>query len=145
MPAIQTLGATVDVTHRAHGRCACSHAPLHAGFANQSVPLYLSEMAPFRHRGSMNILFQLCTTIGILAAQLINYAVQDWANGWRLSLGLAAVPAVVLFLGGIFLPESPNSLIERCARLLLTSDGRESFGGGRLWGLTRLGRPPCML
>jgi len=39
--------------------------------------------------------------------------VQDWAHGWRLSLGLAAVPALVLLAGGILLPESPNSLIER--------------------------------
>ena len=33
--------------------------------------------------------------------------------GWRLSLGLAAVPATVLLLGGIFLHDTPNSLIER--------------------------------
>lgn len=39
--------------------------------------------------------------------------VQDWTHGWRLSLGLAAVPALVLLAGGILLPESPNSLIER--------------------------------
>lgn len=35
--------------------------------------------------------------------------------GWRLSLGLAAVPAMLLLLGGLVLPESPNSLIERWA------------------------------
>ncbi|KAL4857034.1 H(+)/hexose cotransporter 2 [Chlorella vulgaris] len=83
------------------------------GMANQVVPLYLSEMAPFKYRGGLNMLFQLAVTIGILVAQLINYGVQDWAHGWRLSLGLAAVPAFVLLLGGIMLPESPNSLIER--------------------------------
>ncbi|GAB4823413.1 hypothetical protein N2152v2_010459 [Parachlorella kessleri] len=83
------------------------------GSANQVVPLYLSEMAPFKYRGGLNMLFQLATTIGILVAQLINYGVQDWAEGWRLSLGLAAVPALILFIGGLVLPESPNSLIER--------------------------------
>eukprot|EP00887_Chlorella_sp_A99_P004092 scaffold23.g4092.t1 len=35
------------------------------GFANSSVPLYLSEMAPHDYRGAMNILFQLATTIGM--------------------------------------------------------------------------------
>jgi hypothetical protein len=39
----------------------------------QSVPLYISEMAPPRHRGKFNIMFQLATTIGIFSASLINY------------------------------------------------------------------------
>jgi hypothetical protein len=47
---------------------------------------------------------------------LLRAALQDWENGWRLSLGLAAVPALILTLGGICLPESPNSLIERGRR-----------------------------
>ena len=33
--------------------------------------------------------------------------------GWRLSLGFAFVPSFFLFLGGVFLPDSPNSLLER--------------------------------
>lgn len=33
--------------------------------------------------------------------------------GWRLSLGLAAVPALVFFIGSVLLPDSPNSLIQR--------------------------------
>lgn len=83
------------------------------GFANSSVPLYLSETAPFKYRGALNQLFQLSTTIGILVAQLINYGVRDWDEGWRLSLGLAAVPAFILLVGSLVLPESPNSLCER--------------------------------
>lgn len=42
----------------------------------QATPLYLSEMAPHNRRGSLNIMFQLAVTIGILAAQLINYGTQ---------------------------------------------------------------------
>ena len=83
------------------------------GFANSSVPVYLSESAPFAFRGALNQLFQLMTTIGILVAQLVNYGVRDWDQGWRLSLGLAAVPALILLVGSIVLPESPNSLWER--------------------------------
>lgn len=84
------------------------------GFANQAVPLFLSEIAPTRIRGGLNILFQLNITLGILFANLVNYGtdrIKPW--GWRLSLGLAGIPAVLLTVGSICLVETPNSLIER--------------------------------
>ncbi|XP_059666919.1 hexose carrier protein HEX6-like [Cornus florida] len=85
------------------------------GFANQSVPLYLSEMAPPRYRGAINTGFQLCVAIGVLTANLINYGVEKIKGGWgwRISLAMAAVPASILTLGALFLPETPNSLIQR--------------------------------
>lgn len=58
--------------------------------------------------------FQLAVTIGIFAAQAINLGttnLQPW--GWRLSLALGAIPAVLLFVGSLILPDTPNSLIER--------------------------------
>ncbi|XP_072994698.1 sugar transport protein 14-like [Typha latifolia] len=84
------------------------------GFCNQAVPLYLSEIAPSKIRGAVNQLFQLTTCLGILVADVLNYftdKIHPW--GWRLSLGLAAVPAILIFVGGIFLPETPNSLVEQ--------------------------------
>jgi len=84
------------------------------GFGNQAVPLYLSEMAPAKIRGAINQLFQLTTCLGILVASIINYfteKIHPW--GWRLSLGLATVPATLMFVGGLFLPETPNSLVEQ--------------------------------
>ncbi|KAM7512882.1 hypothetical protein LguiB_011757 [Lonicera macranthoides] len=84
------------------------------GFGNQAVPLYLSEMAPAKVRGAVNQLFQLTTCLGILIANFLNYGVEKlhpW--GWRLALGSAAIPAVLMFVGGLFLPETPNSLVEQ--------------------------------
>ncbi|KAG6505924.1 sugar transport protein 14-like [Zingiber officinale] len=84
------------------------------GFGNQAVPLYLSEIAPPKIRGAVNQLFQLTTCSGILVADVINYfteKIHPW--GWRLSLGLAMAPAVLMFVGGLFLPETPNSLVEQ--------------------------------
>ncbi|KAL2495420.1 Sugar transport protein 1 [Forsythia ovata] len=68
------------------------------GFANQSVPLYLSEMSPYNYRGTFNVFFQLMITIGILVANLFNYffAKIEGGWGWRLSLGLARAPAMPL-------------------------------------------------
>ncbi|KDP22450.1 hypothetical protein JCGZ_26281 [Jatropha curcas] len=85
------------------------------GFANQSVPLYLSEMAPPRYRGAINNGFQFSVGIGALSANLINYGTEkiEGGWGWRISLAMAAVPASILTIGAIFLPETPNSLIQR--------------------------------
>ncbi|GMH01200.1 hypothetical protein Nepgr_003039 [Nepenthes gracilis] len=85
------------------------------GFANQSVPLYLSEMAPARYRGAFNIGFQLCVCMGILSANLVNFGTEKIKGGWgwRLSIAAAAMPASILTLGALFLPETPNSLIQR--------------------------------
>ncbi|XP_077220085.1 sugar transport protein MST3-like [Tasmannia lanceolata] len=85
------------------------------GFANQSVPLYLSEMAPAKHRGALNMGFQLMITIGILAANLVNYGTDKIKGGWgwRVSLAGAAVPALIITIGSLFLPDTPNSLIDR--------------------------------
>ena len=59
--------------------------------------------------------FQLSITTGVFVANLFNYYFAKILNGqgWRLSLGLGAVPAVIFVVGAFCLPDSPNSLIER--------------------------------
>lgn len=79
----------------------------------QSTPIYLSEMAPYRYRGALNMVFQLSITCGIVVANLANYFFNNFKFGWRLSLGCAVVPALIFIAGSLFLPDTPNSLIER--------------------------------
>lgn len=74
------------------------------GLANQSAPVFLSEIAPAHLRGGMNIMFQLAVTIGILLAQCINLWTSTF-GGWHISLLLAGAPALILLVGGIFLPD----------------------------------------
>ncbi|KAJ7569601.1 hypothetical protein O6H91_01G085600 [Diphasiastrum complanatum] len=84
------------------------------GVTNQAVPLYMSEMAPAKLRGGLNIMFQLALNYGVVSANSINYGtskLKPW--GWRLSLGLVALPASILTLSSFVLSETPNSLIER--------------------------------
>lgn len=72
-------------------------------------------MAPAQLRGALNIGFQLAITIGILVANLVNYGTNQIKGGygWRLSLALAAVPAILMTIGSLLLPDTPNSLIDR--------------------------------
>lgn len=72
-------------------------------------------MAPPKYRGAFSNAFQLSVGIGALSANLINYGTEKIkaGYGWRISLAMAAVPASILTLGALFLPETPNSLIER--------------------------------
>ncbi|EAZ18930.1 hypothetical protein OsJ_34469 [Oryza sativa Japonica Group] len=105
-------GAAVNVSMAILGRALLG---VGLGFTTQSVQLYVAEMAPARYRGAFSngIQFSLC--LGALAATTVNFAVEKIRGGWgwRLSLALAGVPAVFLTVGAVFLPETPNSLVQQ--------------------------------
>ncbi|PIA63860.1 hypothetical protein AQUCO_00201288v1 [Aquilegia coerulea] len=84
------------------------------GFTNQATPVYLSEMAPPKWRGAFTIGFQFFLGTGVVVANVINYrTAQIGSWGWRLSLGLAAVPAVLMTIGALLVSDTPSSLVER--------------------------------
>lgn len=72
-------------------------------------------MAPAKYRGAINNGFQLSIGIGALSANLVNYGTEKIKGGWgwRVSLALAVVPASILTLGALFLPETSSSLIQQ--------------------------------
>ncbi len=92
------------------------------GVASFTAPLYISEVSPPNVRGRLVSLNQLMITIGIVASYLMDYALAG-ASAWRWMFALAAIPAIVLFVGLLFLPESPRWLMSRSregeARVLL--------------------------
>src|SRR5205085_6996075 len=83
---------------------------LAVGSAVLVVPLYLSEIAPTEIRGAISSLNQLMIVCGILAAFIVN-AILASSGNWRLMLGLAAVPSLVLLVGMIWMPETPRYLV----------------------------------
>jgi len=74
---------------------------LAVGSASMVVPLYIAESAPPQIRGALVSFNQLAITTGILTSYLADYWLASSQN-WRLMFGLAAIPAVALFVGVFF-------------------------------------------
>ena len=86
------------------------------GVASFTAPLYLAEISPQKVRGAMISMYQLMITIGIMISYFSDmFFATAKVNGvegghWRLMLGSIAVPASLMFLGMLILPESPRWL-----------------------------------
>lgn len=83
------------------------------GFTLQAAPVYLSETAPAKWRGAFTSAYNAFVVIGILSATVTNYLTNRIEWGWRLSLGLAAVPGAIIVLGAFFVSDTPVSLVMR--------------------------------
>lgn len=83
------------------------------GIASFTVPLYISEISPSRIRGALVSLNQLAITIGIVASYVCGYLFSSHEYGWRLMFLMGFIPALILGIGMIFLPESPRWLMTR--------------------------------
>ncbi|MGH9490841.1 MAG: sugar porter family MFS transporter [Terriglobales bacterium] len=79
------------------------------GVASLVTPLYISEMSPANIRGALVSLNQLAITVGIGVAYIVDYALAG-AKDWRMMFITAVIPAAVLVVGMVFLPESPRWL-----------------------------------
>ncbi len=85
---------------------------LAVGAAALIVPLYLSEVAPTEIRGAISALNQLMIVTGILIAYIVN-ALLAASEAWRVMVGLAVVPSLILLVGMYFMPETPRWLVSR--------------------------------
>ncbi|MGW5115110.1 sugar porter family MFS transporter [Streptomyces noursei] len=88
---------------------------LAVGSASVITPLYLSEIAPPHVRGRLVSFNSLMIVSGQLLAYLVNAVLAHW-EAWRWMLGLAALPAVALLLGVLFLPDTPRWYVSRGRR-----------------------------
>ena len=85
------------------------------GICSAQVPVYISELAPPSKRGRLVGAQQWAITWGIMILFYISYGT-SFLNGpaaWRVPWGLQMVPAMILLIGLIFLPESPRWLARK--------------------------------
>jgi len=86
---------------------------LGVGASTVAVPMYIAEIAPAASRGRLVARYQFLLVLGILLAFFSNYLLDGFggANDWRYMLGAEAIPAIILPLVLLGVPESPRWLI----------------------------------
>jgi len=82
------------------------------GISTVTAPLYISEIAPPKHRGWLTGMFQFNIVFGILVAYSSNALLAGVGqNAWRWMLGVAAFPSLAYAMLCLGLPESPRWLL----------------------------------
>ena len=82
------------------------------GVSTVAGPLYISEMAPPKHRGRLTGLYQFNLVFAILVAFISNALLSGLGDGaWRWMLGVEAFPALLYTVLCLTIPESPRWLI----------------------------------
>ncbi|MCH8557506.1 MAG: sugar porter family MFS transporter [Balneolia bacterium] len=86
------------------------------------APMYIAEIAPPKSRGRLVSFNQLNIVVGISAAFFSNYLILQWSqsdavwvqsvlmdeHAWRWMLGVETIPAVLYFVGLMYVPQSPR-------------------------------------
>lgn len=87
------------------------------GGASVTVPTYLAEMSPMEGRGRMVTQNELMIVSGQFLAFVFNailgVALGSSGHVWRYMMLIAALPALVLWIGMLRMPESPRWLVMR--------------------------------
>jgi len=117
------------------------------GIASAISPMYIAEVSPAGIRGRLVSLNQMTIVLGILGAQIANWAIarpdiggaiDPWniEMGWRWMFWAETVPAAAFLVMSFFIPESPrwSALNERKeqARKVLSMIGGDAYAGSEL-------------
>jgi SP family sugar porter-like MFS transporter len=119
------------------------------GLASNVSPMYIAEISPSEMRGKLVSINQLTIVIGVLAAQLVNLFIYQYAPvgkdataevilnswsgqmGWRWMFAAESIPAGLFFLLALIVPESPRWLLKQSrpgeAKKVLVKIGGEAY------------------
>lgn len=90
------------------------------GMASMLTPMYIGEIAPPQSRGLLVTIQQIAIVGGINLVYLVNWLIASqgddaWilSTGWRYMLASAAIPAALLFIFMLMVPDTPRYLVLR--------------------------------
>jgi MFS family permease len=82
------------------------------GLASVVSPMYIAEISPAAIRGHLVLMNQFAIVIGAMSSYGVSYLF-SFSGNWRAMFACAAIPALVLMIGLLFIPESPRWLAEK--------------------------------
>ncbi len=88
------------------------------GLASMLSPMYISEIAPAKIRGTLVSWNQFAIIFGMLVVYFVNYFIakgqsEEWINtiGWRWMFASEAIPCILFIIMLFFVPETPRFLV----------------------------------
>ncbi|HET9106653.1 MAG TPA: sugar porter family MFS transporter [Steroidobacteraceae bacterium] len=88
------------------------------GMASMLAPMYIAEVSPPASRGMLVTFQQIAIVVGIMVVYFVNYAIQRghdraylMTTAWRHMLASAAIPAMLLIIVMMLVPETPRFLV----------------------------------
>lgn len=82
------------------------------GLASVVSPMYIAEVSPAAIRGRLVSLNQFAIVIGAMSSFGVSYLF-SFSGNWRAMFACAAIPALALMIGLLWIPESPRWLMEK--------------------------------
>ncbi|KAI1633868.1 sugar transporter-domain-containing protein [Biscogniauxia mediterranea] len=112
---LYTIGAALEAGSINYGMIVASRVILGIGVGLEggTVPVYVAETVERRVRGNLVSLYQFNIALG----EVLGYAVAAMfvtvPGNWRYILGSSLVFSTIMFIGMLFLPESPRFLMHK--------------------------------
>ncbi|KAJ5783905.1 uncharacterized protein N7518_009582 [Penicillium psychrosexuale] len=112
---LYTIGAALEAGAINFGMVFAGRFILGAGVGLEggTVPVYVAECVPRRLRGNLVSLYQLNIALGEVLGYAVAAMFVSVEGNWRYILGSSLVFSTILFVGMLFLPESPRFLMHK--------------------------------